>query len=117
MLEAPVRLNDAIPEVFVRVGRDEDEEESTYFLDLGDPSGRAIEIHAQGWFAVDRPAVQFRRPAEQSAFPMPCVDRSIDLLRPYLNLNDDDFRLLVTWIEAARRPVGPYPILVLNGPQ
>jgi hypothetical protein len=117
MLEARARFSDAIPEVYVRVGRDGDGENAPYFLDLGDPSGRAIEIHPQGWFAVDRPAVAFRRPAGQLPLPMPSHDGSIDLLRPYVNLSDDDFRPLITWITASLRPVGPYPILVLSGPQ
>ena len=117
MLEARARFNDAIPEVFVRVGRDGVGQNAPYFLDLGDPSGRAIEIHPQGWFVVDRPDVHFRRPAGQLPLPVPSPDGSIDLLRPYVNLSDDDFRLLITWMTASLRPVGPYPILVLSGPQ
>jgi hypothetical protein len=117
MLEARARFNGAIPEVFVRVGRDGVGQNSRCFLDLGDPFGRAIEIHPQGWFVVDRPDVHFRRPAGQLPLPMPSPDGSIDLLRPYVNLSNDDFRLLITWITASLRPVGPYPILVLSGPQ
>jgi hypothetical protein len=49
--------------------------------------------------------------------PIPSTDGSIDLLRPYVNLRDSDFQLLVAWITAALRPVGPYPILVLHGEQ
>ena len=36
--------------------------DSAYFLDLGDPSGRAVAIRDQGWHVVDRPGVHFRRP-------------------------------------------------------
>jgi len=46
---------------------------------------------------------------------MPSRGGSIELLRQYVNLTDDDFRLLVVWMAAALRPVGPYPILVLYG--
>ena len=46
---------------------------------------------------------------------MPARDGSIDLLRSYVNLTEPDFRLVVAWLTAAPRPVGPYPILVLNG--
>ena len=39
-------------------------------------------------------------------------------LRPFLNVADEgDYRLLVTWLLAALRPCGPYPILVLHGEQ
>jgi hypothetical protein len=46
---------------------------------------------------------------------MPSRGGSIELLRRYVNVSDDDFRLLVVWLAAALRPVGPYPILVLYG--
>jgi len=46
---------------------------------------------------------------------MPSRGGSIELLRSYVNVTDDDFRLLVVWMAAALRPVGPYPILVLYG--
>jgi hypothetical protein len=48
---------------------------------------------------------------------MPDRDGSIDWLRRYVNLSESDFRLMVTWLTAVLRPVGPYPILVLNGEQ
>ena len=48
---------------------------------------------------------------------MPSREGSIELLRPYVNLTDADFRLLVVWMAAAIRPVGPYPMLALYGEQ
>jgi len=117
MLEARARFNAGIPEVFVRTGRDGDGERSAYFLDLGDPSGKAIEIRDRGWSVVDRPDIPFRRPAGLLPLPVPSRDGSIDLLRPFVNLTESDFRLMVTWLTAVLRPVGPYPILVLNGEQ
>jgi putative DNA primase/helicase len=104
MLEARARFNDAIPEIYIRVARNGDGEDGPYFLDLGAPSGRAIEIHPQGWFAVDRPAVHFRRPSGQLPLPMPSHDGAIDLLRPYVNLDDNDFRLMITWIAPVPNP-------------
>jgi hypothetical protein len=117
MLEARARFSTGIPEVFVRVGQDGDEAESTYFLDLGDASGRAVTIRDQGWSVVDRPGVYFRRPEGLLPLPLPACDGSIDLLRAYVNLTEPDFRLMIAWLTAALRPVGPYPILVLNGEQ
>ena len=117
VLEARARFDGGTPLVFVRVGRDGDGHGSAYFLDLGDPSGRALKIRADGWFAVDRPDVHFRRPEGLLPLPMPSHDGSIDLLRPYVNLTDADFRLMIAWLTAALRPVGPYPILALHGEQ
>jgi energy-coupling factor transporter ATP-binding protein EcfA2 len=117
MLEARARFSTGIPEVFVRVGQDGDGADSSYFLDLGDPGGRAVAIRDQGWQVVDRPGVHFRRPAGLLPLPLPAHDGSIDLLRAYVNLTEPDFRLMIGWLTAALRPVGPYPILVLNGEQ
>jgi hypothetical protein len=116
MLEARARFSSGIPEVFVRVGHGDDGD-STYFLDLGDPSGRAVAIREQGWGVVGRPGVHFRRPEGLLPLPAPSEHGSIDLLRPFVNLTEPDFRLMFAWLTAALRPVGPYPVLVLNGEQ
>jgi hypothetical protein len=105
--------------ICIRVGRDEKGagHGSPYYLDLGDPSGQAIQISRDGWSVVDRPGVRFRRPEGLMALPMPRRDGSVELLRPYVNLSETGLRLLIAWIAAALRPVGPFPILTLYGEQ
>jgi hypothetical protein len=49
--------------------------------------------------------------------PVPSRDGSIDLLRRYVNVREDGFRLLIAWVTAALLPDGPYPILALHGEQ
>ena len=66
---------------------------------------------------MSKTPVHFRRPDGHLPLPIPTRDGSIDLLRPYVNLSDRDFRLLIVWMAAALRPVGPYPILALYGQQ
>jgi hypothetical protein len=118
-LEARARFHAGIPELFVRVGQDGSAGENglTYFVDLGDATGRAVAVRDTGWSVVDRPGVHFRRPEGLLALPGPERDGSIDLLRKYVNLTEPDFRLMIAWLTAALRPVGPYPVLVLNGEQ
>ena len=117
-LEAQARFDSTIPTVFVRVGRGGDDEVGApFWLDVGDESGQAIRIGADGWCIVKQPGVNFRRPEGLLPLPLPTHGGSIDLLRPYVNLTEPDFRLLVTWLTAALLPVGPYPILVLQGEQ
>ena len=65
--------------------------ESTYFLDLGDPTGRAVAIRETGWRVVDRPGVHFRRPEGLLPLPVPAREGSVDLLRQYVNLTDAGF--------------------------
>ena len=72
---------------------------------------------ASGWSVVDRPSVHFNRPQGQLPLPMPGRDGSIDLLRPFVNLTDSGFVLLIGWMAAALRPAGPYPVLVIHGEQ
>ena len=116
-LEARARFGAETPSVFIRVGHDGTGNASLFFIDLGDSSGRAIAIGPDGWSVVDRPAVHFRRPEGLLALPTPSREGSIELLRPYVNLSDRDFRLMIGWMAAALRPVGPYPILALYGEQ
>jgi hypothetical protein len=47
--------------------------------------------------------------------PLPAHAGSIDLLRLHVNLAEPDFRLMIAGLTAAMRPVGLYPIVVLNG--
>jgi hypothetical protein len=48
---------------------------------------------------------------------MPERGGSIELLRPYLNVPESEFRLVAPWLAAALRPNGPYPVLVVTGEQ
>ena len=66
---------------------------------------------------VDRPRTHFRRPPGLLPLPTPARDGSIDLLRPYVNVSDAGFTLMVAWLTAALRSSGPYPILVVTGEQ
>ena len=87
------------------------------YLDLGDSTGRAIEVRDTGWSVVDRPSIEFRRPPGMMALPLPRTGGSIELLKPYVNLGERGFRLFVAWLAAALRPTGPYPPLVIQGEQ
>lgn len=94
------------------------EHDGRLFVDLGDRSGRAVEIGGGNWRLIDRPPVHFRRSASQFALPEPVRGGSIDDLRPFLNVADDaGFRMLVGYLLAAFRPIGPYPVLVIRAEQ
>ena len=106
--DAPERM------VHVRVGGLDDK----LYLDLGDEAWRAVEIDASGWRVIDNPPVRFRRAAGMQPLSTPVSGGSITKLRPFLNVKTDtDFVLVVTWVLAALRDRGPYPVLVLSGEQ
>jgi putative DNA primase/helicase len=101
-------------EPFVRVGS----YNGNIYLDLCDDAWRAVEITAKGWRVVDRPAVKFLRPASARALPEPEAGDMIEQLRNFVNVaNEDDFKMIVSWLVAALRPGSPFPILIVNGTQ
>ena len=62
--------------------------------------------------------VRFRRARGMEPLPVPIHGGSLDELRPFTPVADDaSWILLKSWLVAAYRPSGPYPLLVLQGPQ
>jgi putative DNA primase/helicase len=101
-------------EPFVRVGS----YNGNIYLDLCDDAWRVAEVTPKGWRVTDRPPVKFLRPASARPLPEPQAGDLIELLRGFVNLeNDDEFKLIVSWLVAALRPGSPFPILIVNGTQ
>jgi hypothetical protein len=99
--------------VFTRVA----EHWGNIYLDLGDPIWQAAEVTPSGWSIVSVPPVRFRRGSGMLDLPKPEHGGSISSLRRFVNVKEDDWILFVSWLIAAFRPKGPYPILCLNGEQ
>jgi hypothetical protein len=88
------------------------------YLDLADDHWRAVEIGPDGWRVVECPPVRFRRSPGMLPLPVPQRGGSIEALRSFLNLsNENDFVLVVAWLLAALRSRGPYPLLAISGEQ
>ena len=114
VIEAKAHFDGPERPVFIRVGG----HEGKLYLDLCDDSWRAVEIDATGWRVIDNPPVRFRRAAGMKPLPIPVSGGSIEMLRPFLNVQSDaDFVLAVAWMLAVLRDRGPYPVLVLSGEQ
>ena len=88
-------------------------------LDLGDSTGAAVVVSADGWRIVDASPVLFRRTALTGALPMPEKANPSGLLelRRLLNVGDDVWPLVVGWLVAALLPDIPHPVLMLGGEQ
>ena len=100
-------------QVHIRVAQ----QDGKLYLDLCDQVWRAIEIDAQGWRIVDRPAPRFRR--SRGSQPLPEAQRGgcLDDLRSFLNIDDDGWVLIKAFLVSAMRPGLPCPILVAKGEQ
>jgi hypothetical protein len=85
------------------------------YLDLGQPEWSAVEISSDGWRIIDAPPARFIRPMGLRPLPTPVRGGNILELRKFLNVaTDADFVLVVAWLLAALRPVGPYPVHIIN---
>jgi hypothetical protein len=80
-------------EVHVRVAADGDD----IYIDLGDADWHAVRVTAAGWSIVQNPPLRFRRSTGMRPLPFPVRGMSIDRLRPFLNINANDFVLVVAY--------------------
>jgi hypothetical protein len=100
--------------VFVRVA----ERDGGLWLDLANAKWQAVEVTGCGWRIEDNPPVCFRRAHGMLPLPVPVKGGTVSELSRFLNLPCDGDRALVySWLIAALRPRGPYPILNLHGEQ
>ena len=101
-------------EVYVRLAG----HEGAIYLDLGDEDWGVIKIDVEGWRLVQDAPVLFRRPKGMLPLPMPDTGGTIAELRPFLNYgSEENWILKISFLLAAFRPDGPFPVLVLSGEQ
>jgi hypothetical protein len=100
-------------EVFNRIAAQDDK----VYLDLADDEWTAIEIDADRWRAIKDPPVRFCRTAGMAPLPIPQHGGSLSPLRDLVNVNEEDFVLVVAWLLAALRGKPPYPALAVSGVQ
>jgi len=111
ILEGPER------EIFLRVARLD--APSRIFIDLGWKGHEAVAVTAEGWkiLTAEEVPVRFYRPVLSGALPKPIRGGSINALRPFLNLDEQGFTLVMAWLLMALSGRGPFPILNLAGEQ
>jgi hypothetical protein len=114
VLEAKAMFDGPELPIFARVAA----HDGAIYLDLGDAAWQAVEIRSGGWRVVTEPPVKFRRSRGMIALPYPIAGGSIEELRLFVNVDDDDgWALLLGWLVGALAPTGPYPLLSLHGEQ
>ncbi len=112
LLEANCVFDGPTRPVFLRVA----ELDGAIWIDLCDDAWRAVQITPSGWNVVEHPPVKFRRARGMLALPTPVRGVTLRELKSFLNVgNEDDWIAAASWLHAAARPQGPYPVLVLHG--
>src|SRR5579859_3950545 len=89
--------------------------EGNLYLDLGNPAHEVVEITAAGWRIILDPPVCFRRAQGTLPLPRPEPGGSLQELRPFLHVGDEEWLLIQAWLLGTFHPRGPYAILALSG--
>jgi hypothetical protein len=84
-------------------------------IDLGTDDWTMVHITKDGWSVVPHGERLFRRPKGMLALPEPVRGGNIEDIRRYINVSDNDFPLVVSWLVSALHPSGPYRIFWTQG--
>jgi hypothetical protein len=114
VLKARAQFDGPENPVSIRVG----EHDGNIFVDLGNDSWQSVAITPTGWRVTSNPPLRFRRSRGMLPLPYPIAGGSIDELRPFINISsEDDWKLLISWLVAALKAKGPYPMIIFQGEQ
>jgi hypothetical protein len=86
-------------------------------IDLGTPDWSVIRVDASGWEHLTESPVKFRRPRSTHPLPIPERGGALSDLRPFVNVGDDQWPLLLAFLVTCFRATGPYAVLNIHGPQ
>ena len=84
-------------------------------LDIGDETGRCIEVTPTGWRVLATAPVKFQRMRGMAALPLPERGGDIKELRQFTNLTDSAFILYVAVLTNSLFPGRPHVLLNLIG--
>jgi hypothetical protein len=97
-------------ELFTRIARSE----GKIYVDLCDEDYQSLEIDEAGWRIAADPPVWFSRHLSMEALPYPREGGSLESLREFANLSDDDFILFACWLVSSANPDGPFFVLSIS---
>ena len=86
-------------------------------IDLGDATGRCVEVNPGKWKVLDRSPVLFRRTATTGTFQVPERGGNLAEFRKLLNVTRESWPVLLGWQVAALMPDIEHAILLLGGQQ
>jgi Bifunctional DNA primase/polymerase, N-terminal len=109
-LEAIAICRGETREVHLRIA----EYQGKNYLDLGTPDWKAIEIDGDGWRIVSNPPIRFWRPESMLPLPIPTPGGKLEELRELINVDDDSWVSICTFLLFSFMPNRTYPVLILS---
>lgn len=100
-------------QTFLRVGGNE----RCVVIDLGQDDGRVVIIDASGWRIVLQDEFKLIRSAGFQALPDPIQGGALEALKELLQLDADNWLLVLAFMLNCLRPTGPYMPLLVEGEQ
>ncbi|MDR3164296.1 MAG: hypothetical protein LBU13_01850 [Synergistaceae bacterium] len=97
-------------EIFTRLAG----HEGKIYVDLCNDEYEVIEVDGIGWRVIQNPSVWFARHQSMRPLPYPTPNGSLERLREFSNLSDEDFILFVSWIVSSANPDGPFLVLAIS---
>lgn len=115
LLSYKARAEGERKEIYTRVAPDG---EGGIYIDMADQARRIIHVTKDGWRIINDAPVAFMRSETMRALPEPQRGGSLEALRAFININDNEsWALIKAWLTTALLPDIPYPVLVLLGEQ
>lgn len=93
------------------------ERDGAVYIDMGTADGAVLTVSPSGWRITNDHPVVFRRTELTGAMVTPSPGGDLHKLKDILNVDEKNFRLIVSWMIAALQPGMPHPILSLFGQQ
>lgn len=87
------------------------------YVDLADTDASIVQIDAAGWRIIQDAPVKFVRPQSSKPLPIPIQGGDLSALKSLLNLSDQAWPLVLSYLVSAYKPDGPYLCLLVDGEQ
>jgi hypothetical protein len=113
LLEAQAQFEGKEYQVFNRIADLND----NLYLDLCNNNWEVVEITSSGWNIISNPPVKFVRTRSMNPIPRPLEGGSVDELRVFTNVTENELKLIVGFLLACLRTKGPFPVLSIQGEQ
>ena len=117
-IEGMAQASDPV-DLYLRVAPLGKRPEDGFAIDLGRADGQVVIVTRHGWRveAASDKHPRFRRSQLTQPLPIPTQGGSLTELRELLNVTDESWPLLVSWLVTGMIPNIPHPIVFLSGEQ